>query len=483
VFSEPKELPPHREYDHTIPLLPDVAPVNSRPYRYSPLHKDEIEKQVKQLLQTGLITTSTSPFASPILVVQKKDAPWRFCVDYRRLNSITVKNKFPMPLIDEILDELTWATVFTRLDFKSSFHQVRMAATEEFKTAFKTHHGHYQFKVMPFGLCNAAATFQCIMNSVLESFLRRFVIVFMDDILVYSRSLSEHASHLRQVLTLLKEQKFFVKLSKCAFAQEELEYLGHIISGVGVATDPRKTQAMTEWPTPTSVTKLRGFLGLTGYYRKFVKHYGALAKPLTNLLKKKSFHWSEEAQVAFDSLKRAMTSTPVLALPDFSQQFIVEIDASDTGLGAVLMQKDRSIPFLNKPLNATNKYLSIYEKEFLALIMAVEKLRPYLQRQEFIIRTDKLGLSHWPNITVGASKESYDQTCGPAIQDNIQERKGDLAADALSRIPSLVQIQALSEVKPVWLQAVINSYATDPAAQEMVAQLAIANPNAQGYNL
>jgi hypothetical protein len=151
---------------------------------------------------------------------------------------------------------------------------------------------------------------------------------------------------------------------------------------------------MTEWPTPTSVTKLRGFLGLTGYYRKFVKHYGALAKPLTNLLKKKSFHWSEEAQVAFDSLKRAMTSTPVLALPDFSQQFIVEIDASDTGLGAVLMQKDRSIPFLNKPLNATNKYLSIYEKEFLALIMAVEKLRPYLQRQEFIIRTDKLGLSH-----------------------------------------------------------------------------------------
>jgi hypothetical protein len=248
-----------------------------------------------------------------------------------------VKNKFHMPLIDEILDELVGATVFTRLDFKLGFHQVRMHTDDEYKTAFKTHHDHYQFKVMPFGLCNAPATFECIMNSVLEPFLRKFIIVFMDDILIYNSSLVDRATHIKLVLELLRGHKFYVKKSKCSFARQELEYLGHIISGVGVATDPSKTHAMKEWPTPTTVTELRGFLGLTGYYRKFVKHYGSLAKPLTNLLKKKSFQWSAAAQMAFDKLKGAMSSTPVLALPDFNQQFIVETDASDVGLGAVLM--------------------------------------------------------------------------------------------------------------------------------------------------
>jgi hypothetical protein len=388
VFQDPSE-PPHREYDHSIPLLPGAMPVNSRPYKYSPLHKDEIERQVKSLLQSGLITPSSSPFASPVLLVQKKDGSWRFCVDYRRLNNITVKNKFPMPLIDEILDELQGARYFSRLDFRSGFHQVRMNPADEHKTTFKTHHGHYQFKVMFFGLTNAPATFQCTMNSILEPYLRKSVIVFMDDILVYSNSLEDHVQHLREVLTLLRSHKFFVKLSKCAFAQEELEYLGHIILGAGVATDPRKIQAMLDWPAPLYVTKLRGFLGLTGYYRKFVKHYGTLAKPLTNLLKKKQFAWDQTTQKAFQSLKTAMSTTPVLALPNFSKQFIVETDALDMGLGAVLMQDDRPIAFLSKPLSANNKFLSIYKKYFLALIMAVDRWCPYLQRQEFIIKTDQ----------------------------------------------------------------------------------------------
>lgn len=215
--------------------------MNARPYRYSPLHKDEIERQVKELLTTGFITTSNSPFASPVLLVQKKDGTWRFCIDYRKLNSLTIKNKFPMPLIDEILDELGGARYFSRLDFKSGFHQIRMHPSDEYKTAFKTHHGHYQFKVMPFGLTNAPASFQCVMNSILEPFLRKFVIVFMNDILIYSNSLDNHILHLRQVLQVLRAHQFYIKKSKCAFAQEKLEYLGHIISGAGVATDPKKT--------------------------------------------------------------------------------------------------------------------------------------------------------------------------------------------------------------------------------------------------
>jgi hypothetical protein len=270
VFQDPKTLPPSRVYDHAISLEKDVAPVNCRPYKYSPQHKTEIERQVQELLQAGLISHSTSPFASPVLLVQKKDGSWRFCVDYRRLNAITIKNKFPMPLIEEILDELSGARYFTKLDMRSSYHQVRMKKQDEFKTTFKTHHDHYEFKVMPFGLTNAPSTFQCLMNQLLQPFLRKFVMVFLDDILIYSPTLDQHDDHLQQVLQVLKDNKLYLKLSKCSFAQHKLEYLGHIISGDGVATDPAKTAAMMRWPRLVTVTELRGFLGLTGYSRKFV---------------------------------------------------------------------------------------------------------------------------------------------------------------------------------------------------------------------
>ena len=227
VFQEPQHLPPHRFYDHHNPLLPGSAPVNSKPYKYSPHHKDEIERQVKQLLTAGLITPSCSPFASPVLLVLKKVGSWRFCVDYRKLNDITV----------------------------------RMKQEDEFKTAFKTHQGHYQFWVMPFGLTNAPATFQCIMNEILAPFLRKFVMVFLDDILIYSLDFETHIHHLTLVLDKLRENQLFMKASKCSFAQTKLEYLGHIISDKGVATDPSKIEAMITWAVPTTVTALRGFWG------------------------------------------------------------------------------------------------------------------------------------------------------------------------------------------------------------------------------
>jgi hypothetical protein len=215
------------------------------------------------------------------------------------------------------------------------------------------------------------------MNEVLAPFLRKFVMVFLDDILVYSPSLESHIQHLKLVLTKLRDNQLYMKANKCSFAQHQLEYLGHIISDQGVATDPSKTADMLKWPTPVTVTELRGFLGLTGYYRKIVKHYGLIAKPLTQLLKKNQFQWTDQAQQAFENLKAEMTSTPVLALPDFAQPFIVETDACDTGVGAVLLQKDRPIAFLSKALSLQHQQLSIYEKEFLALIMAVDKWRQY----------------------------------------------------------------------------------------------------------
>ena len=244
VFEDPKTLPPERVYDHTITLLPNVVPVNARPYRYSPLHKDEIERQVREMLSAGLIVPSTSPFASPVLLIQKKDGSWRFCIDYRRLNDLTIKNKFPMPLIEEIIEELAGSNFFTKLDMKSGYHQVRMKPGEEYKTAFKTHQGHYQFKVMPFGLTNAPATFQCVMNEVLAPFLRKFVMVFLDDILIYSPDLHSHLSHLEQVLQVLRANQLYMKKNKCSFAQPRVEYLGHVISGLGVATAEDKIKAV-----------------------------------------------------------------------------------------------------------------------------------------------------------------------------------------------------------------------------------------------
>jgi len=218
--------------------------------------------------------------------------------------------------------------------------------------------------------------------------------VFLDDILIYSPSLDTHIIHLRQVLDRLRAHQLFLKLSKCFFAQLQLEYLGHIISGAGVSTEPSKTAALLSWPVPQTVTDLRGFLGLTGYYRRFVKHYGLIAKPLTQLLRKKQFCWSNDAQQAFDNLKQAMVTTPVLALPNFQEPFEVETDASDVGIGVVLMQHGQPVAYLSKALGESHKHLSIYEKEFLALIMAVEKWRQYLSRGEFVIKTDHKSLAY-----------------------------------------------------------------------------------------
>lgn len=369
--------------------------MNLKPYRYSPGQKDEIERQVKQMLHQGIIKPSTSPFASPVLLVRKKDGTWRFCVDYRDLNEVMVKNKFPMPVVDELLDELAGAQWFTKLDMRLGYHQIRLLDEDEHKTAFKTHHGLYEFRVMPFGLTNAPATFQGLMNSIFAPMLRKGVLVFVDDIMVYSSSLQEHVYHLQQVFELLQQHQLFVKASKCSFAQQQLEYLGHIIGVTGVATDPAKIQAVTDWPVPKTLKQLRGFLGLTGYNRKFIQHYGLLAKPLTNLLKKGvSYNWTSVEQEAFDCLKHALTHAPVLKLPDFQKEFVIETDASGKGIGAVLMQDGHPLAYISKALGSKSQSLSTYEKECLAILLAIRKWRQYLQHNVFTIQTDHKSLIH-----------------------------------------------------------------------------------------
>lgn len=318
LFSEPSSLPPPRATDHTIPLVPHASPVKVRPYRYPHSQKQEIETQVAKLINTGWIQPSTSPFSSPVLLLKKKDGSWRMCVDYRALNAITVRDRFPLPTIDELLDELGRARVFSKLDLTSGFHQIRVAPEDVHKTAFRTHDGHYEYRVMPFGLCNAPSTFQATMNEVFRSLLRKTVIVFFDDILVFSTSMAEHYGHLSQVFSILDTHQFHLKPSKCSFGQRQIAYLGHIVSDGTVAPDPSKIQGVIDWPTPKSTKSLRGFLGLSGFYRRFVKGYANLAHPLTSLLKKNSFEWSDSAQEAFEALKLALSSAPILSLPDFT---------------------------------------------------------------------------------------------------------------------------------------------------------------------
>jgi hypothetical protein len=302
-----------------------------RPYRYPASHKDELERQCTAMLEQGLVRRSSLAFSSLVILVKKPDGSWRFCVDYRALNAIAVKDAFPIPVVDELLDELHGAKFFTKLDLRAGYHQVRMRPADINKTTFRTHDNFYEFLVMSFGLCNAPATFQALMMMCYDCscavscwyFLRHFDL---------NASWVDHLRRLRAILTVLQQHLLFAKRSKCTFGERSIAYLGHVISDAGVAMDPAKVQAVADWPKPRPARAIRGFLGLAGYYRKFVHDYGMIAAPLTAMLKKDDFMWNDAAAAAFQALKVAVNSAPVLALPDFTRPFVVECDASTYGL-------------------------------------------------------------------------------------------------------------------------------------------------------
>ncbi|XP_058784831.1 uncharacterized protein LOC131659692 [Vicia villosa] len=475
IFQSHVGLPPSRTHDHHITLIPNTTPINVKPYRYPHSQKTAMTTIIDDMLKEGLIKPSHSPFSSPVLLVKKKDGTWRFCVDYRALNAVTVKDRFPIPTIDELLDELGSAKVFTKLDLRSGYHQIRMASEDTHKTAFRTFDGHYEFLVMPFGLTNAPSTFQSAMNDLLRPYLRKFVLVFFDDILIYSTNFSDHLAHLQIIFQLLMTNFYVVKLSKCVFAVSTVHYLGHVISMGTVAPDAEKIKAILDWPQPRSLTALRGFLGLTGFYRRFVKKYASLAAPLTDLLRSTKFVWSTEAAAAFTELQRRMTDMPVLSLPDFTKKFIVETDASGVAIGAVLSQDGHPIAYFSKKLCPRMQAASVYVREMFAVTEAIKKWRQYLIGQEFHIYTDQKSLRNLllQKIQTPEQQKWASKLQGFNFEIFYKPGKSNLVADALSRKYSVdtPTLLAISSPIPDIISSLRKFYAKDERGKQTVKTL------------
>jgi len=376
VFKAPPAgLPPQRGVVHEIPLVPGSVPPIRPIYPMSQPELVELKRQLEELIAKGYVVPSVSPYGSPVLFVKKKSGELRLCVDYRGLNKISVKNSYPLPLIDELLDRLHGVEYLSSIDLNSAYYQIRIADEDVPKTAFRCRYGSYEFKVMPFGLSNAPATFMRLMHDVFRDYEDVFIIIFLDDILVYSKTAEDHEKHLRLVFDKLREHQLYAKASKCKIGCDSLPFLGHVVGKHGISVDPSKIAAVEEWPVPQDVHDVRSFLGLTGFYRRFVRNYSALAAPLTDLtVKGLRFAWTDRQQHAFECLKNALITAPVLSPPDFSKGFDLHLttDASDYAIGAVLTQSNadetRTIAYLSQKLSPAQLNYLVHEKELYAII-------------------------------------------------------------------------------------------------------------------
>ncbi|KAD3642175.1 hypothetical protein E3N88_31399 [Mikania micrantha] len=388
-------LPPARQVEFRIDLVPGANPVAKSPYRLAPSELQELASQLQELADKGFIRPSVSPWGAPVLFVKKKDGSFRMCIDYRELNKLTVKNRYPLPRIDDLFDQLQGATCFSKIDLRSGYHQLRVNDEDIPKTAFRTRYGHYEFMVMPFGLTNAPAVFMDLMNRVCKPYLDKFVIVFIDDILIYSKTRAEHEAHLRLVMELLKEEKLYAKFSKCEFWLKEVQFLGHIVNKKGIHVDPAKIEAVKNWNAPKTPTEVRSFLGLAGYYRRFIANFSKIAVPLTSLTQKdKPYVWGSQQEEAFQTLKHKLCNAPILTLPDGNDDFVVYCDASNQGLGCVLMQRGKVIAYASRQLKIHEKNYTTHDLELGAVVFALKIWRHYLYGTKCVVFTDHKSLQH-----------------------------------------------------------------------------------------
>ncbi|WMV25313.1 hypothetical protein MTR67_018698 [Solanum verrucosum] len=361
----------------------------------APTELKELKEQLRDLLEKGFIRPSQSPWGVSVLFVKKKDGSLRMCIDYRQLNRVTVKNKYPFPRINDLFDQLQRAIHFSKIDLRSGYHQVKVRECDIPKTAFRTRYGHYEFVVMSFGLTNAPAIFMDLMNRVFKPYLDSFVVVFIDDILIYSHSEEEHMGHLRVVLQRLREEKLYAKYEKCEFWLREVAFLGHVVSGDGIKVYLKKTDVIRNWPRPLTPSDIRSFLGLAGYYWRFVNGFSSIASPMTKLTQKEAkFEWTDECERSFQTLKYKLVFAHILSLPNGLEGFVVYCDASRVGLGCVLMQNGKVIAYASRQLKVHEKNYPTHDLELAAVVFALKIWRHYLYGVHVDVFTDHKSLQY-----------------------------------------------------------------------------------------
>ena len=382
---------------HSIPVEPGTRPIRCPPHRLGPEKEEEAERRVQKLLEKGMIEPADGAWSSPVVLVRKKDSSWRFCVDYRRLNAVTQQDAYPLPRIDESLDALAGSKCFSTLDLISGYWQVPLDTDTQEKAAFVTRSGFWKWKVLPFGLTSAPATFQRLMERVVQGLHWKTLLLYLDDIIVIAPDFTTHLRRLREVFQRLRSAGLKLKPEKCELFQKEVRYLGHIVSAQGIATDPDKITAVREWPPPRDLKQLQAFLGTVGYYRQYVHDFATIAKPLTLLTGNESpWTWNEETQHTFEALEQILCQAPVLGYPEPKLQYILDTDASAVGVGGVLSQvqegKERVIAYYSKILAPPERNYCVTRREFLAVVKSVKHFRPYLYGQHFRLRTEHASL-------------------------------------------------------------------------------------------
>ena len=439
----------------------DAKPIKQRPYRAVGERKRIIKEEVEKMLKRGVIQKSTSPWASPVVLVPKKNGEIRFCIDYRKLNAITIRDEYPLPRIDDMLDTFTGSKWFSSMDLASGYWQIEMDEKDAQKTAFITSEGLYEWKVMPFGLTNAPPTFQRMMHEVLGDLIYTKAPVYIDDVNTHSKTFEEHIQDLDEVFSRIRKAGLKLRADKCKFCCEEIEFLGYVVGRDGVKTDKKKIEKVKNYPKPITITELKGFLGLASYYRRFIKDFSKIAKPLNDLMKNIKYQegqkkkeqnkrisikekWTEKHEESFKMLKEKLCTTPVLMYPDFEREFLLYTDASGYALGAVLSQKDDDrkehvIYYASKSLTQAEQNYSTTELECYAVVWAVDKFHPYLEGKKFKIITDHYALK-WLQTSKLKGRRARWMIKLQAYDYEVIYKEGrkHKNADALSRIPNKV---------------------------------------------
>ncbi len=440
---------PGDEFVHEIPLVEGASPPNRAPYRMSQPELAELQRQLTVLLEKGYIQPSRSAFGAPCLFVKKKDGTPRLVVDYRALNKISVPRAYPLPRIDELLDRLHGARYFTTIDLEQGFHQLNIKPEDVHKSAFRTAFGHYEWLVVPFGMRNAPASFQNAMHSLFREWHDKFLVLFIDDLLIYSNTLEEHREHVRAVLLRLRENQFYAKGVKCSFCQSQVTFLGHVVSADGITVEPSKVEAITRWPQPRTAKELRGFLGLANFYRRLVRRFAHIVTPLNLLLRdKQPFIWGEAQQQAFDALKVALSSAPLVRAPDYSKPFVLHTDASDHAIGAAVMQDFgpglQPIAYLSRSHDAHQANYDMRDKEMLAIVSALKEWRHYLMGNQVTVYSDHRSLQYLLSGSADLNQRQVrwlDLLADYNLQFVYLKGEKNVVADALSRHATLATIR------------------------------------------